>query len=81
MYSQTEHYTAMVVNIQCKYMSFLTSKNQTSKLEKENIEWGIKKRTIQKNWQHIYMVDTTKKNKTKTQYVLDTTMRLHTQIT
>ena len=81
MYSQTEHYTAMVVNIQCKYMSFFTSKNQTSKLEKENIEWGIKKETIQKNWQHIYMVHTTKKNKTKTQYVLDTTVRLHTQIT
>ena len=43
MYSQTEHYTAMVVNMQCKYMSFFTCKNQTSKLDKENIEWPIKK--------------------------------------
>jgi hypothetical protein len=43
MYSQTEQYTAMVVNIQCKYMSFCTCKNQTSKLDKESIEWEIKK--------------------------------------
>ena len=33
----------MVVNMQCKYMSFFTCKNQTSKLDKENIEWPIKK--------------------------------------
>jgi hypothetical protein len=43
MYSQTEQYTAMVVNIQCKYMSCFACKNQTSKLDKENIEWAIKK--------------------------------------
>ena len=43
MYSQTEQYTAMVVNIQCEYMSWFACKNQTSKLDKENIEWAIKK--------------------------------------
>ena len=43
MYSQTEQYTAMVVNIQCEYMSCFACKNQTSKLDKENIEWAIKK--------------------------------------
>ena len=44
MYSQTEQYTAMVVNIQCEYMSCFACKNQTSKLDKENIEWAIKKK-------------------------------------
>jgi hypothetical protein len=43
MYSQTEQYTAMVVNMQCEYMSCFACKNQTSKLDKENIEWAIKK--------------------------------------
>jgi hypothetical protein len=28
MYSQTEQYTAMVVNIQCEYMSCFACKNQ-----------------------------------------------------
>ena len=42
MYSQTEDYTAMVGNIQCKYMSLFACKNQISKLEKENIEWAMK---------------------------------------
>ena len=43
MYSQTEHYTAMVGNIQCKYMSLFACKNQISKVDKESIEWAIKK--------------------------------------
>ena len=63
MYSQTEHYTAMVVNIQCKYMSFFTSKNQTSNLDKENIEWGIQKRTIQKKVVTYGTYDEEKQNK------------------
>jgi len=37
------------------------------------------KRTILRNWQHT--VHKTKKNKTKTQYVLDTTIRKQAQIT
>jgi hypothetical protein len=43
MYSQTEHYTAIVGNIQCKYMSLFACKNQISKVDKESIEWAIKK--------------------------------------
>jgi hypothetical protein len=37
---------------------------------------GNQKWTIQRNWQH----DEEKQNKNTTQYVLDTTMRKHTQI-
>ena len=76
MYSQTEHYTAMVVNMQCKYMSFFTCKNQTSKLDKENIEWPIKKNNLEN-----LATYKTKKKKTKTQDILDTTMRTQTQLT
>ena len=62
MYSQTEQYTAMVVNIQCKYMSCFASKNQTSKLDKENIEWAIKKEQSRETG-NIWYIDEEKQNK------------------
>jgi hypothetical protein len=79
MYSQTEHYTAMVGNIQSKYMSLFACNNHISKLDKETIEWAIKKEQSRETGKN--MVHNTKKNKAKTQYVLDTTMRTQTQIT
>ena len=42
-------------------------------------QWGNQKWTIQRNWEH--RVHKTEKNKTKTQYVLDTTIRKQIQIT
>ena len=65
MYSQTEHNTAMVGNIQCKYMSLFACKNQISKLDKENIEWAITKEQSREtgNIWYIRRRQTNKQNK------------------
>jgi hypothetical protein len=75
MYSQTEHYTAMVVNMQCKYMSFLHVR-----IKLQNSTKRISNGQSKKNNPEKLATYKTKKNKTKTQDMLDTTMRTQTQL-